>query len=136
VIVTITVPVAAVAFAVKVSELVVLAGLGLMEDAITPVGKPEAERVTLPLKPVCGVMVMVLVAWPPCVMLTLLGESESVKEEPELLLELPPQPQRINVKQTAEINSSPSFSRSIRSSFLRNVVHADLKPASRSPRDD
>jgi hypothetical protein len=69
-----------------------------MEDAVTPVGKPEAERVTLPLKPFCGVMVMVLVPWPPGVMLTLLGESESVKEGPELLLELPPQPPRINAR--------------------------------------
>ncbi len=60
VIVTATVPVAAVALAVKVSVLVVVAGLGL-NAAVTPLGKPDAERVTLPLKPFNGVMVIVLV---------------------------------------------------------------------------
>ena len=40
--------------------LVPLAGLGL-KAAFTPLGKPDAERVTLPLKPFDGVMVMVLV---------------------------------------------------------------------------
>ena len=60
VIVTATVPVAAVALAARVSVLVLLAGLGL-NIAVTPLGKPDAERVTLPLKPFDGVMVMVLV---------------------------------------------------------------------------
>jgi len=59
VIVTVAVPVAAVAPAVKVSVLVV-AGLGL-NAAVTPLGKPDAEKVTLPLKPFAGVMVIVLV---------------------------------------------------------------------------
>jgi hypothetical protein len=76
--VTVTVPVAAVALAVKVSVLVVVAGLGL-KPAVTPLGKPEAERVTLPLKPFCGVMVIVLVPLLPCVMVTLFGLAESVK---------------------------------------------------------
>jgi hypothetical protein len=60
VIVTATVPVAAVALAVRVSVLVPLAGLGL-NIAVTPLGKPDAVRVTVPLKPFDGVMVMVLV---------------------------------------------------------------------------
>ena len=60
VIVTATVPVAAVALAVRVSVLALLAGLGL-NAAVTPLGKPDAVRVTLPLKPFAGVMVMVLV---------------------------------------------------------------------------
>ncbi len=60
VIVTVTVPVAAVALAVKVSVLLLVAGLGL-NAAVTPLGKPDAERVTLPLKPFDGVMVIVLV---------------------------------------------------------------------------
>jgi hypothetical protein len=77
-IVTVTVPVAAVALAVKVSVLVVVAGLGA-NPAVTPLGKPEAESVTLPLKPFCGVMVMVLVPWLPCVMVTLFGEAERLK---------------------------------------------------------
>jgi hypothetical protein len=79
VIVTVAFPVVAVALAVKVSVLEVVVGLGL-KAAVTPLGKPDAERVTLPLKPFCGVMVMVLVPWPPCAMVTLLGEAESVKD--------------------------------------------------------
>ena len=78
VIVTVTVPVAAVPLAVKVSVLVVVAGLGL-KAAVTPLGRPDAERVTLPLKPVTGVMVMVLLPLLACAMVTLFGLAESVK---------------------------------------------------------
>ena len=80
-IVTVTVPVAAVGVAVKVSVLVLVAGLGL-KFAVTPLGKFEAERVTLPLKPSCGVIVMVVVAWPPCVTVTLPGLADKVKFGP------------------------------------------------------
>src|ERR1019366_8717863 len=69
VIVTVTVPVAAVALAVKVSVPVDVAGFGL-NAAVTPLGKPDAERVTLPLKPFDGVMLIVLVPWLPCAMAT------------------------------------------------------------------
>ena len=62
--VTVTVPEVAVALAVKVRPLLPVAGLGL-NAAVTPFGKSEAESVTLPLKPFDGVMVIVLVAWPP-----------------------------------------------------------------------
>ena len=72
VIVTVAVPVAAVTLAVRVSVLLLVAGLGL-NAAVTPLGKPDAERVTLPLKPFDGVMLIVLVPWLPCTMLTLLG---------------------------------------------------------------
>jgi len=58
--ITVSVPVAAVARAVRVSVLLLVAGLGL-NAAVTPLGKPDAERVTLPLKPFNGVMVIVLV---------------------------------------------------------------------------
>src|SRR5208337_1860604 len=79
VIVTATVPVAAVALAARISVLVLLAGLGL-NLAVTPLGKPDAERVTLPLKPFDGVMVMVLVPLaPPCVMVSAFGEAERLK---------------------------------------------------------
>jgi len=81
VIVTVTVPVAAVALAVKVSVLVVVAGLGL-KGAVTPLGKPDAERVTLPLNPFSGEMVIVLVPLLACVIVTLFGEGESVKFGP------------------------------------------------------
>jgi hypothetical protein len=59
-ILTVTDPVAAVALAVKVSVVVVVAGLGL-NVAVTPLGQPTAERVTLPLKPFDGMMLTVLV---------------------------------------------------------------------------
>ncbi len=79
VIVTVTVPVAAVALAVKVSVLLLVAGLGL-NAAVTPLGKPDTERVTLPLKPFDGVMVIVLVPLaPPCVMVSAFGEAERLK---------------------------------------------------------
>ncbi len=78
VIVTVAVPVAAVTLAVRVSVLLLVAGLGL-NAAVTPLGKPDAERVTLPLKPFDGVMLIVLVPWLPCVMVKLLGLADSVK---------------------------------------------------------
>ncbi len=58
--VTVAVPVVAVALAVSVSVLVLVAGLGV-NAAVTPLGRPDAERVTLPLKPFAGVMVIALV---------------------------------------------------------------------------
>ena len=76
--VTVEVPVAAVALAVKVTELVEVVGL-VPKLAVTPKGKPEADRVTLPVNPPEGVTVMVLLALLPCVTETLDGEAESVK---------------------------------------------------------
>ena len=55
-----TVPVVADALAAKVNKLVEVAGFGL-NPAVTPVGRPEALNVTLPLKPFNGFTVMVLV---------------------------------------------------------------------------
>ena len=78
VIVTGNVPTPAVPTAVRVSVLVVAVGLGLNE-AVTPAGKPEADKVTLPLKPNCGVIVMVFVPVVPCVIVMLLNEVESEK---------------------------------------------------------
>ncbi len=78
VMVTVTAPVVAVLLAVSVKVLVAVAGFGL-KDAVTPLGKPEADKLTLPLKPFCGVTVIVLVPLAPCVMVKLLGEAESVK---------------------------------------------------------
>jgi len=59
VIVTVDVPVTAVALAVSVKELVIVAEAGL-KDAVTPLGKPDADKVTLPLKPFWGATVMAL----------------------------------------------------------------------------
>jgi hypothetical protein len=39
-----------VALAVSVNELVLVAEAGL-KDAVTPLGKPDADKLTLPLKP-------------------------------------------------------------------------------------
>jgi len=74
---TLNVPVAAVLLALSVSVLTVVAGLGLNEAA-TPLGRPDADKLTLPLKPFCRVMVIVLVPLVPCMMLRLLGDAERV----------------------------------------------------------
>ena len=78
VIVTVTVPIVAVLLAVSVKVLAVVAGFGL-KDEVTPLGRPDADRLTLPLKPFCGVTVIVLVPLAPCAMLRLLGDAERVK---------------------------------------------------------
>src|SRR6266481_8528745 len=76
--VTLKVPVAAVPLAVSVNVLVLAVLLGL-NDAVTPLGRPDADKVTLPLKPFCGLTVMVLAPLPPCVIVTLPGEVNSEK---------------------------------------------------------
>jgi hypothetical protein len=76
VMVTETVPVVAVLLAVSVSVLEVAVGFGLNE-AVTPFGRPDADKFTLPLKPFCGVTVIVLVPLAPWTILTLVGDAES-----------------------------------------------------------
>lgn len=78
VMVTVAAPVVAVPLAVSVRVLapVVLAGLN---DAVTPEGKPDADKLTVPLKPLCGLTVMLLVPLAPCTIVRLLGEPERVK---------------------------------------------------------
>jgi len=78
VMVTVAAPAVAVLLAVSVKVLVAMAGLGLKE-AVTPLGKPDAEKLTLPLKPFWGVSEIVLEPLAPCVTVKLLGEAESVK---------------------------------------------------------
>ena len=78
VIVTVNAPTAAVLAAVMVNVLVVAVPLGLNE-AVTPAGRPDADKTTLPLKPNCGVMVMVFVLLVPCVIVMLLKEVEREK---------------------------------------------------------
>jgi len=53
-------PVAAVLLAANVSVLVLVAGF-VLNDGVTPVGRPDAARFTLPVNPLIGVTVMVLV---------------------------------------------------------------------------
>jgi hypothetical protein len=60
VIVTVAEPVVALLLAVSVSTLVEVVGL-VANDAVTPLGRPEAARVTLPVNPPTSVTVIVLV---------------------------------------------------------------------------
>jgi hypothetical protein len=78
VIVTVADPVVAVLLAVSVTTLVPVVGL-VPNAAVTPLGRPDAARVTLPVNPPTSVTVTVLVPLPPCVMVTLPGESDNVK---------------------------------------------------------
>ena len=63
------------AVSVRTLVLVVLAGLNV--EAVTPLGRPETDSATLPVKPYCGVTVIVLVPLPPCV--RVYGDAERLK---------------------------------------------------------
>lgn len=82
VMVTVKVPVAAVALAVNVTELVDVVGL-VPKAAVTPLGNPEADKLTLPVNPPEGLTVIVLLPLPPCATVTLAGEADSEKLGPE-----------------------------------------------------
>ena len=75
VMVTVDVPVVTVALEVSVNVLVPAVLLGLKE-AVTPLGKPEADKLTLPVKPFCGMTVIVLVPIVPCTMVMFAGDAE------------------------------------------------------------
>jgi hypothetical protein len=47
-----------------------------LKEAVTPVGNPEADRLTLPVNPFCGVIVTALAPLAPCVTVRLLGKAE------------------------------------------------------------
>jgi hypothetical protein len=78
--VTVTLTVAAVtelaAVSVSVLALIVLTGL---KAAVTPLGRPVAARITLPLNPFSGLTVRVLVPLVPGVRLRLTADAERVK---------------------------------------------------------
>jgi hypothetical protein len=76
--VTVDVPVAAVALAVSVRALEEVAGFGLKE-AVTPVGRPDAESVTFPPKPLIGVIVIVLEPLLPCTTVNEVGFDDNEK---------------------------------------------------------
>src|SRR5215475_12905553 len=78
VMVTENVPTAALAAAVNATELDAGSDGGL-NAALTPLGKPDAEKLTAPLNPFCGVTVMTLPPPAPCVTDKLPGEAASVK---------------------------------------------------------
>jgi hypothetical protein len=75
--VTVTVPVVAVLLAVSVKVLLLAVLLGL-NDAVTPLGRPEADKLTLLLKPFSGVTVIVLVLVVPCDIVKLFGDAVRV----------------------------------------------------------
>lgn len=76
--VTIDVPMVAEALAASVTKIVpaMLPGLN---DEVTPPGRPDTARFTVPLKPFRDVPVIVLAPLLPCAMLRLAGDTESVK---------------------------------------------------------
>ena len=78
VIVTVEVPAAAVLLAVSVKELVVVADAGL-KDAVTPLGEPDADKLTLPLNPLRGATVIVLEPLDPWTTVRLPGDAERLK---------------------------------------------------------
>jgi hypothetical protein len=49
------------------------------KEAVTPLGRPLAERETVPEKPPTSVIVIVVVSLPPWAIDTVVGEAESVK---------------------------------------------------------
>ena len=73
--VTVAVPVVAVLLAVRVRTLVDVVGF-VPKLAVTPVGRPEAERLTDPVKPLTGVTVIVLFPLVPWVMLSEEGDAD------------------------------------------------------------
>ena len=77
-IVIVDVPSVAVLLAVNVKTLVAVAGF-VPNAAATPVGMPDADKVTLPVKAFLGVIVMVLVPLDPVAMERLVGNAERLK---------------------------------------------------------
>ncbi len=73
----VVVPVVAAALAVNVSVLDVVVGFRL-KAAVTPLGRPDAARLTLPLNPFAGFTVIALVPLLPCTTLNVLGVAVNV----------------------------------------------------------
>ena len=76
--VTVKVPTAAVPVAERVKTLLVVVGF-VPKVALTPFGRPDAVKVTFPLNPLKGLIVIVAEPAAPWRMVKLLGEVESVK---------------------------------------------------------
>ena len=81
VMVTGDVPVVAVLLEVSVSTLVPVVGF-VPNDAVTPLGRPEAASVMLPVNPFTSLTLMVSVALEPWATVRLDAERESVKLDP------------------------------------------------------
>jgi hypothetical protein len=78
----VTVPIVAVPLTVSVNTLVLGVLVGL-KDAVTPLGRPDTDKLTFPVKPFSGVTVIVEAPLAPCVTVKLLGEAESEKLGPK-----------------------------------------------------
>jgi hypothetical protein len=78
----VNVPIEAVALETSVNALVPVVLTGL-KDAVTPFGKPDIDKLTVPVKLFSGVTVIVLVPLVPCRSVTALGEAETEKLGPE-----------------------------------------------------
>jgi hypothetical protein len=76
--VTVTVPVVAVPVADRVKRLLVVAGF-VPKVVLTPLGRPDAVKFTLPLNPFRELIVMVVEPEAPWRKVTLLGDAERVK---------------------------------------------------------
>jgi len=90
--VTVEVPTVAVLVADRVKTLLVVVGL-VPKVAVIPLGSPDALRLTFPLNPLKGLMVIVAEPAVPWRMVKLLGEVERVKlgcvvDEGQLLTKL------------------------------------------------
>ncbi len=59
-----------------------------LKDAVTPAGRPEAAKETVPVKPPAGVTVIVLVPVAPCTTVTLAGAAARVKDGVPLTVSL------------------------------------------------
>jgi hypothetical protein len=78
----VNVPTAAVALVVSVKVLALAVLLGL-NDAVIPLGRPEIDKLTVPVNPFSGVTVIAVVAVAPWVSVTLFGEADSRKFGPK-----------------------------------------------------
>ena len=77
-IVMLAVPGVALPLAVSVKVLLLEAEVGL-KDAVTPLGKPLAEKPTFPVNPFSSKIVTVVVTLLPCTTVKLPGDAESAK---------------------------------------------------------
>ena len=77
-IVRVTVPGVALLDAASVSVLVSIVLVGL-NDAVTPAGNDDVDKLTVPAKPFSGATLIVLVPLLPCETVKLLGFAESAK---------------------------------------------------------
>src|SRR5580658_5283701 len=96
VVVTVAFPSVAVSLAVSVIVLVLVVAGGL-NDAVTPLGKPDTDKLTLPVNPFCPVTVIVLVAVPPWPTIGLAGDAARVKLGAGVLPPPPPHPAKASV---------------------------------------